>query len=320
MEIVRNPWVPAIQQLRKRTILWRTGWMMIVNFLVCLILMSFDSRQITGVNAWLKPSKFAISSAMTLFSMAWVTSKITSWPGWNHWISRLFAVAMAIDVAIIDLQAARGTTSHFNMATRFDRSAYIVMGSFIAVLWLSMAVITILLFRQSLPHNVQTRSLRLGLLLSLLGAASGGLMVPPTHDQTLAPIRHQAGAHTVGAPDGSPGLPLTNWSRQHGDLRVAHFLGLHAIQLLPLWSLWISRRRSLDNNEKVRLANVFAVIYLAVVILLANQALRGQALLRPDSKTLLLVFVIVSGAVVAFRWAIGPRHFSRWFQVLGIEI
>ena len=138
-----------IHDMQLSPALFWVGVAMSVDFALCLILMMFDSRQVTGVNVWLKPSKFAISSAMTILSLAWIASKISDWPRTKKWASRFFALSMAIDVAIIDIQAGRGTTSHFNMATGLDRSAYLIMGFFIGVLWISMAVMAFALFRQA---------------------------------------------------------------------------------------------------------------------------------------------------------------------------
>ena len=120
------------------------------------------------------------------------------------------------------------------------------------------------------------------------------------------------GAHTVGAPDGGPGLPGTGWSVEHGDLRVPHFIGLHALQVLPLF-VWLLARRRVDEARRARLAVVAGGSYAALFLILIWQALRGQSLVSPDAVTLtaLLVWAVltVGLAVWPFRTP-SMRHAS----------
>ena len=109
-----------------------------------------------------------------------------------------------------------------------------------------------------------------------------------------------AGAHTVGAPDGGRGLPVTGWSVDHGDLRIAHFLGMHGLQVLPLLAWWIARRRALASVRTQRnLIFAAATSYLALFGLVLWQAFRGQSIVRPDGLTLESFAVWLVGTAVA---------------------
>jgi hypothetical protein len=113
-----------------------------------------------------------------------------------------------------------------------------------------------------------------------------------------------SGAHTVGAPDGGPGLPGTGWSITHGDLRVPHFLGLHAMQALPLIVVALGRRRS--ELQRVRLTIVGAASYLSLFALLLWQAWRAQSLVQPDA-TMMVAFGAWLGLTVGAAWVAKGR-------------
>ena len=86
-------------------------------------------------------------------------------------------------------------------------------------------------------------------------------------------------AHSVGVPDGGPGLPLLNWSTRGGDLRVAHFFGMHALQVLPLAGYLLSRRRaeSLTSNA-ARWVQGGGAVYALLALLLFVWAIAGRPL------------------------------------------
>ena len=211
------------------------GFVMAVDLIFCLVGLVVDRRVITGAPAWLKPAKFALSTMIACWSFAYCIASSTIWPRFTRALDILLAAGLFVEIALIDMQAARGTTSHFNNGTHFDIRVYAVMGVSIVCIWLSMLLLTIVLFRQPFAGSAWGWSLRLGMVLALFGTGSGGLMTMPSsrqlaeaHANGRMPI---VGAHTVGAPDGGRGLPVTGWSVEHGDLRIAHFIGMHGLQV-----------------------------------------------------------------------------------------
>lgn len=262
----------------------------------------FDTRLITGVPAWVKPAKFAASTALYSASVAWLLGYVTVWRRFVRLMGRLLAIALTVEVGIIFLQAARGTTSHFNVATPLDRALFSVMGSFIGLLWLSSVGILVALFRQKFSNAAWGWSLRLGLLITVIGAGAGGMMLHMTPEQVQARMHHTqkiAGAHTVGAPDGGPGLPVLGWSTRHGDLRISHFFGLHGLQAIPLFAWLVSRRRS-SKRQQSRAIFVLASSYLALIGIFAWQALRGQSIIAPDLLTGGVFLIWVTATAAAF--------------------
>ncbi len=249
------------------------GILMIVAFVLSVVGMLVDPRVITGAPAWLKPAKFGISTAIYSLTLAWVFTYLPDWPRLKSTTGWITAVVFVLEVAIIDLQAARGTTSHFNVATPLDAALFGIMGLAILMVWLTSIAVTVALFRQQFSDRAMGWALRLGLAITVLGSATGGLMVRPT-DAQLAQARatHRmpvSGAHTVGAVDGGPGIPGTGWSREHGDLRVPHFVGLHAMQILPMFAWLIGRNRP-------KLVIAAGAGYAAIFMLLLAQALGGR--------------------------------------------
>ena len=87
------------------------------------------------------------------------------------------------------------------------------------------------------------------------------------------------GAHTVGAADGSAGLPFVNWSTRYGDLRIAHFFALHALQLFPLAGMALAATRWKVRAQKVALVG-FCLVYVAGMWWLFAEAMKGLALVR----------------------------------------
>lgn len=260
-----------------------------------------DPTVITGAPAWLKPAKFAVSIGIYTLTLAWIFTRLPDWPRTRRVVGWTTAATLGLEVLIIAGQAWRGTTSHFNIATPLDGWLFRLMGVAIVVQTVSTIPVAVALWRQRFVDPALGAALRLGMTLTIVGAFAGGLMVVPTQaqiEEARAGRPSVAGAHTVGAADGGPGLPGTGWSTEHGDLRVAHFVGLHALQVLPVIG-WLLGRWRLHDATRVRLLHVAAGSYVALFVLLVVQALRGIPLVAPDPVTLTHATVWIVGTALA---------------------
>jgi hypothetical protein len=270
---------------------------------------------VTRAPAWLKPAKFAVSIAIYTFTLAWIFTVIPEWTRTRRVIGWVTAITMVLEIAIISAQAWRGRQSHFNIATPTDAALFVIMGTAIAVQTLSTIAVAVALWRHRFHHAALGWALRMGMTITIVGAMTGGMMTRPTAAQLAAARAGEpmtrAGAHTVGGADGGPGLPGTGWSTEHGDVRVPHFIGLHALQVLAILALLLAYF-DVRPHVAVRITLIAAVSYATLYAILLTQALRGVPLAAPDTSTVaqLAAWAIgtLTAAVVVMLGARAARH------------
>lgn len=262
-----------------------------------------DHRELAGAPVWAKPLKFSLSVLIYSVSLAWLLSQLERHRRAAWWAGTAVAVFLGVEMVIIVGAAAAGVHSHFNVATPLAAALWSTMGASIAGVWVASLLLAVLLFRADLGDRARSLAVRTGLLIALLGMALGFLMTTPTPGQ-LADLQGVAGAHTVGAADGGPGLALLGWSAVAGDLRVPHFVGMHALQLLPLGALALelgARHFPALRREATRagLLWVSAGLYLGLLAVLTLQALAGESVVRPSAPTVLATVALTITAAVA---------------------
>jgi hypothetical protein len=268
-----------------------------------------DPRVLTGVPIWLKPFKFSVSFVLYGTTLAWMLSLLPQRSRVAEWAGTVIVAMSLAEMVVIVGQVLRGTTSHYNETTPLNAALWKVMGASIIVLFTAHIIIGIVVLRRPIADRVAAYAVRLGLGLSLLGMLAAVPMVLPSQAPSIEGI---AGAHSVGVPDGGPGLPLFGWSTTGGDLRIGHFVGLHSLQALPILAIVLSRflGTRLDERSRVRLLVVAGAAYGMLTMLLTWQALRGQPLLRPDALTLAAVAAVVVATATAVGVVVTRRRRS----------
>jgi hypothetical protein len=198
-------------------------------FLLTALLAFFpfvDPRELLGVSVWIKPLKFFVSVGIFFWTMGWLMDYLNDPPQVKK-ISLSIFILMIIELILITYQAAQGKLSHFNISSFWDTMIFQTMG--LAILLNSLVVFWFFILFRKVIHlpSGYALAIRIGLIIFLIAGVEGFVMAGRL-------------GHTVGAADGQEGVFLLGWAKAFGDLRVFHFLGLHALQILPLlaWFFW----------------------------------------------------------------------------------
>jgi hypothetical protein len=281
-----------------------------------LVGLAVDPRTVLGMPNWSKSTKFGISLLLYGATLLWLLPLVTRRPRLAQFVGHATGAILTLEVALLALQAVRGVPMHFNVATPFDAALWQVMSLSIMVFWLVTLVGLVLLLLQPMQSRVLAWSVRLGMLVTLVGLTQGFLMPNPNATQQAMLDAGQqldlVGAHTVGALDGGPGLPLLGWSTEHGDLRIGHFVGIHGVQAIPLLAFLLLQLRAawLREGHRVALVVVGALTHLGLVVLVTWQALRDQPLLSPDALTIGALAALLAACAVLAALIVAHARFT----------
>ena len=262
--VAQGLWAALRTLQRANPVLSLTGWLHLGLAVLAGVGLLLDHRLVTGALVWSKPLKFALSIVAYVWTLGWLLASLPEEAQRSVRLLSLWAaVSMTVEQVIISLQAGRGVPSHYNISTPLNRILLLLMALFVVVVTV-MNIWAVYLAWRYQPHGSAGYGwgLRWGLTLFLAGTLLGGAML-------------RLSQHTVGAPDGGPGLPGLGWSTRAGDLRIAHFLGIHALQALPLLGWALSRWQP---HQAAVLTGVGALAYAALVGVLFARALNGVPL------------------------------------------
>ncbi len=165
-----------------RPLLWLAA-VMAALAVFALVARFVDPRVVTGLNAWDKPLKFALSTVIYAVTWSWLIGQMGRWRRVASAAGWVITITLAVELAIITGAAAYGTTSHFNVTTPLNAAMWSVMGASISVLWVASFVAAVVLLRNPLGDRARTLAIRLGAFISIIGLGHGILKTAPTTQQ-----------------------------------------------------------------------------------------------------------------------------------------
>lgn len=233
------------------------GLICLIASFVFLIFTKTSNVQVYGVNVWLKPFKFAFSTFLYVWTMAWYCHYLSNFTiSIFNWTVILL---LGFEIVYIAFMASKGSTSHYNVSTSTYSVLFSLMALAATLVTLYTGYIAILFFSQTfatLPLYY-VWAIRLSLVIFVIFAFEGFVMGSRM-------------SHTVGAINDNSNWFIIGWSKTVGDLRISHFIGMHALQVLPILSFYLI--------ENTKITVFISILYGLLAFTTLIQALQGKPL------------------------------------------
>ena len=254
------------QNLLKNKVLFWLGSIHLIIFIVLFVYSFFNKIEVLGINSMIKPMKFALSIWLYSWTMALILNYIIDKRKVKTY-SWIAVICMSFEQLSITYQALKGELSHFNTSNTFGIILFALMGIFILTITLWTAYITYVFLRQK-TYEIEPAivlSIKIGLVFFVVFSLFGGYI-------------SSLQGHTIGSTDGGKGLWFLNWSTVFGDLRVAHFFGIHSLQFIPLFAITVTKY--IDRPKSILAIITFSVVYLDFILWTLVQGLIGLPFLK----------------------------------------
>lgn len=249
-----------IELQRRNALLYLMGWILMLTFFIGLFMSIADNRMINGFSVWNTPLKYTLSTSITFWTFGWILEYLRS-KSTIRIFSRLIAFSLTAEIVLLFYRALRMEESYFPAPFSKDHSLYYLMLIMVAIYCVTFIFITIAFFRQKkMPISQHyTWGIRMSLLSFLIIILSGALML----------LKH---SHNFGGTDSDTGIILLNFSTHIGDMRVAHFMALHALQIIPLLSYYLFSKK----NQVM----AFSAFYMILMLTFMIMAMLGMPLIK----------------------------------------
>jgi len=232
------------------------GWLLLLSVPVFAALSYVDPGTAQFANPWFKPIKFAISFATFVWTVSLFLERLRLPARLIHLVRQTMTASIVVEMLCLAVQASRSA----NAATASGLADWVIQQMTTAMVSVNTAILVGLLAGFcgkrgiiKMADDAMVLAIRLSIVIFLAGNAVGGYMLA-------------RGSHTIGAADGGPGLPFLNWSTIAGDLRIAHFIAIHAIQIVPLFAylLWKMTPRPGIKARRIGVYAMAAIVALMV--------------------------------------------------------